>query len=147
MPPLSSNSSSPAQPASEPPSAALASAVLVYDPSVEQVNTLLAGLDSGVAAWPVLPGNNPLEHIARALAFKHLKTLHILGHGAPGEVILGGQRLGASSFESLADALPSAGPAAFQIAFWSCKTGHGELGMNFVNTIANAINHKRVNDH
>ena len=111
--------------------------VLVYDPSVSQVDVLLSGLEAGVQPQAVT-SNDALAQIEKALQQPGLKTLHVLGHGAPGEIILGGQRIDAQSFKDIcANPLHNTHPE-FEIAFWSCKTGHGDIGMNFLKTIANA---------
>ena len=66
--------------------------VLVYDPSVSQVDVLLSGLEAGVQPQAVT-SHDALAQIEKALQQPGLKTLHVLGHGAPGEIILGGQRI------------------------------------------------------
>jgi hypothetical protein len=111
--------------------------VLVYDPSVEQVEVLLQGLDAGVDAIPITAGDEPMKTLEQLINDPQLARLHVLGHGAPGEVILGGQRIDAQSFAHR-QPLPRNESHSFQIAFWSCNTGHGEIGMNFLNTVANS---------
>jgi hypothetical protein len=119
--------------------ATVSNQILVYDPSVDQVEVLLDGLSPEVRAIPVMAGQDPALVIDEALANPALRCLHVLGHGAPGEVILAGQRLDAQTFLSPRNASARGASSAtpFQIAFWSCKTGLGEIGMNFVNTISN----------
>ena len=72
--------------------------VLVYDPSVEQVDVLLQGLDAGVDAIPITSGDEPMKTIEQLINDPQLARLHVLGHGAPGEIILGGKRIDAQSF-------------------------------------------------
>jgi len=111
--------------------------VLVYDPSVQQVEVLLQGLDAGVDAIPITAGDEPMKTLEQLMNDPQLARLHVLGHGAPGEVILGGKRIDAQSFAHRQPS-PRNESHSFQIAFWSCNTGHGEIGMNFLNTVANS---------
>jgi hypothetical protein len=99
-----------------------------------------------------------------------LDTLHILGHGAPGEVILGSQKLDQTALVSIQEQLvsrrkltqftdhpngdnkaPEMSTQAFQminqntildtqICLWSCQTGAGSQGEQFMNTLANITN-------
>ena len=57
--------------------------VLVYDPSVSQVDVLLSGLDSGVQPQAVT-SNDALAQIEIALQQPGLKTLHVLGQAEHG---------------------------------------------------------------
>jgi len=67
------------------------------------------------------------------MAVPGLKTLHLLAHGAPGEISLGGRTLTASDFRSRFD---GAAERDLDIAFWSCNTGSGDLGQSFVKAVA-----------
>jgi hypothetical protein len=99
---------------------------------------LLEGLDPGVQAIPITATDEPMAIIEQLVKDPQMAQLHVLGHGAPGEVILGGQRLDAQTFSQRNGLLGAAATNPLQIAFWSCKTGHGDIGMNFINTVANA---------
>jgi hypothetical protein len=68
---------------------------LLYDPSVEDVDVLLAGLAEGVVATPLAVGGDVMATLRGTLSSPDLRCLHILGHGAPGEVFLGGERIDA----------------------------------------------------
>jgi len=111
--------------------------VLIYDPTVEQVDVLMDGLQSGIHAIPITTGDDPMDIIKQVLQNPSMARLHVLGHGAPGEVILGGQRINSDAFERRAFEPHGNKFNPLQIAFWSCNTGHGETGMNFLNTVAN----------
>ncbi|CAM8642998.1 RTX calcium-binding nonapeptide repeat [Oxalobacteraceae bacterium] len=116
---------------------------LLYDPTVEKVGTLLAGLREGVCAMAVPTHSDPHELIDRVLAQSGIKTLHLLGHGAPGEIMFGTHRVTAGSWREQVGACTtslSTIPTPRHINFWSCKTGEGETGMNFIKTIANQTN-------
>jgi len=118
----------------------LAAQWLLYDPTVQDVTVLIAGLNPGVRAVAIPATDNPHEIIATALANPELKSLHLLGHGAPGEIMFGHHRITAQSWSEQFGTRHleiAANQSPLQINFWSCKTGEGETGMNFLKTIAN----------
>jgi Domain of unknown function (DUF4347) len=108
---------------------------LLYDPTVEDVHVLLDGLADGVIAKPLIPGADVMATLRGTLSSPDLRCLHILGHGAPGEVFLGGERIDADRWRHEA-ATPTPRINPIQINFWSCRTGEGEPGMSFINTVA-----------
>jgi len=118
------------------------SEVLFYDVTVEQVQVLLDGLDAHVQPIPLISGQDPMTQLEQAVQNPDIQTIHVLGHGAPGEVILAGQKIDAeriaSSPLSREQRPVTSANTPFKIAFWSCKTGLGDTGMNFLNTVANA---------
>ena len=63
--------------------AGLRPAVLVYDPAVEHVGWLLAGLDRGCSAVPACAADIYGTHRA---ASGSVHTIHLLGHGAAGGI-------------------------------------------------------------
>ena len=70
-----------------------------------------------------------------------LRCIHILCHGAPGEVNIGGKRVDEYAWRSAFEqATPRNHTNPIQINFWSCNTGEGETGMNFINTVAQTSN-------
>jgi len=122
----------------------MASEVLFYDVTVEQVQVLLDGLDANVQPIPLYPGQDPMKQLEQAVQNPDVQTIHVLGHGAPGEVILAGQKIDAQRIEaspiSREQSASHSATTPFQIAFWSCKTGLGDTGMNFINIVANKFN-------
>ncbi|MEK9812704.1 MAG: DUF4347 domain-containing protein, partial [Bordetella sp.] len=116
--------------------------VLIYDPSVEGVQQLLDGLDASCATLPVTAAVELEPLLKEAVSTTHAGAVHLLGHGFPGGITLGGQAVDAGTwkrFFSETDSLGKSGAAQIQnqqINFWSCKTGEGELGMDFINTVA-----------
>jgi len=113
---------------------------LIYDPTVQDVHVLLGGLNPGVRAVAVSATEDPHRVIAAALADPQLKRLHLLGHGAPGEIMFGHSRITAQSWSDQMGKRHleiAATQSPRQINFWSCKTGEGETGMNLIKTVAN----------
>ncbi len=115
--------------------------VLLADASVEQLDVLMAGLRPGVEVQLITPQDDALHAMAQVLSDPSLDTLHVLGHGAPGEVILGGQTLNTSALPHLAAQLNvnafSDSHLQPQICLWSCRTGAAQAGETFMNALAN----------
>jgi hypothetical protein len=144
--------------------------ILLADASVAQLHVLLEGLRPGVEVHLISAHDDALELFTQCCLRADLDTLHILGHGAPGEVILGSQKLDQSALVSIQEQLVSRRkPTQFsdhlngdykapdmsssalqminqntildtQICLWSCQTGAGSQGEQFMNTLANITN-------
>ena len=115
--------------------------VLLYDPSVQSVGILIEGMRESVVAKPLVVGELVMSAIGQTISDPEIRCLHILGHGAPGEVHLGGKRVDADTWRAAFElAAPRNNTNPIQINFWSCKTGEGETGMNFINTVAQTSN-------
>ncbi|MEY4680838.1 MAG: hypothetical protein RLZZ276_2487, partial [Pseudomonadota bacterium] len=112
--------------------------VLVADAGVDGLDALLAGLRPGVALRLVGAGDDGLGEMAAALASPGLDTLHVLGHGEPGAVALGGARLDPDSLGALAGAVRPRAGSILDICLWSCRTGAGKEGAEFMSKLADA---------
>lgn len=107
--------------------------ILIADASVKDLSVLLDGIKTSVDVWLLKTGEDAISQIIKAMAVPGLKTLHLLAHGAPGEISLGGRTLTATDFRSRFD---GAAERDLDIAFWSCNTGSGDLGQSFVKAVA-----------
>jgi len=116
--------------------------MLIADAAVTDLHILLAGLAPGVRSRLIQPGEDGLGAIFDALAQPGLTRLHLLGHGAPGAIVLGGRQLGEGDFRRAAgvnvNAAVNTAPRQLDIAFWSCHTGSGRQGRAFVEAVAGA---------
>lgn len=110
-------------------------AILIADAGVEDLDILLDGIDEGVTPWVVRPGEDAVGIVAAALEMPGLTTLHLLAHGAPGRIRLGGRTLSAADFSGR---LRAGAGRELDIAFWSCRTGAGAEGRHFVRAVAAA---------
>ncbi|MDP2901989.1 MAG: ExeM/NucH family extracellular endonuclease [Methylovulum sp.] len=117
------------------PVGAIRREILIADAQVENLDVLLAGINPDVDAWLVEPGQDAMGLIFKALAQTGLQTLHFLGHGAPGQINLGGRAITAADFRSRFD---GAAERDLDIAFWSCQTGAGDKGQTFVRALSEA---------
>ena len=127
--------------------------ILLADASVEQLDVLLTGLRAGVIVKLVTGNDDSIQMFADALMHPRLDTLHVLGHGAPGEVILGAHNINMSTLPRLKQHLDSgsftvsehanatgssilADNTRAQICLWSCQTGGEHSGEAFINALA-----------
>ncbi|MBX9751230.1 MAG: DUF4347 domain-containing protein, partial [Roseococcus sp.] len=112
----------------------------VFDPAVPDLALLLLGLREGVQAIILDPRHEPLAQIAAAAAERPgLAALHIIAHGAPGEIRLGGQAVTAATLAAAGPTLQGLGGALAangHIALWSCETGAGPEGATFREALA-----------
>lgn len=107
--------------------------MLIADTGVKDLNILLSGLAPGVRTRLIQRHEDGLAAIFDALAEPGLARLHLLGHGVPGGIVLGGRQLGAGDFRRRASGVAS---RPLEIAFWSCLTGCGKQGRTFVEAVA-----------
>jgi hypothetical protein len=110
-------------------------AVLIADAQLENLDQLLTGLDAGVEPWLIASNQDALPLIFKALAQPDLTQLHLLAHGAPGEIRLGKRALTAADFHHHFD---DAAERDLEIAFWSCHTGAGTAGAALTQAVAAA---------
>ena len=117
--------------------------ILIADAHVEQLQVLLSGLRPGVHVQLVTTQDDAMDMLAQALADPELDTLHVLGHGAPGEVILGGQKIDTAAMPELKSRLHKQADTTnpdTQICLWSCRTGADLTGDIFMNAFAQTTN-------
>lgn len=103
-----------------------AAEVLVADAGVEGLPILLEGLEPGVEALLIPPTQPARPVLAALLQAPCLRRLHLLGHGAAGEIRLGRSALGRRWLQTLRP-LCWAGPLQ-EICLWSCGTAAGDHG-------------------
>ena len=114
-------------------------AVLVYDPAVEYVGTLLGGLDKDCTAVPA-GANDICRLLTGLLQSASVRTIHLLGHGAAGGIFFENVFINGTVWDGLVrDAALDRAPVSTQtINFWSCETGRGEIGMKFLKQVADS---------
>jgi len=67
--------------------------VLFYDASMKDIEMLTQGMDPNVVTVPLFVGDPVLEKLQATMQNPQLRCIHILCHGAPGEVSIGGKRV------------------------------------------------------
>ncbi|SFP87573.1 protein of unknown function [Mesorhizobium sp. NFR06] len=119
---------------------ARASELVFVDPSVSDLGTILRNLRPEVEAI-VLDAERPAaRQMARALEGRDgLDAVHVIAHGAPGRVSFAAGEWSARTLEDEGDDLASIGQAlggSGELLLWSCNTGAGAAGTNFVDALA-----------
>ncbi|MGX7874092.1 DUF4347 domain-containing protein [Mesorhizobium sp. ORM6] len=110
--------------------------IVIIDPSVADIPTLITGLRPGVQ--PVLlSGAVPAsEEIARTLRGREgLDAIHIVVHGRSGELSFSGGALSLANIDRYSDDLAAIGHALGpdgDLLLWGCCTGEGTCGRAFV---------------
>ncbi|MEI6638710.1 MAG: Ig-like domain-containing protein, partial [Chlorobium sp.] len=108
--------------------------LVIADAGIEDVDLLLGQLEPGTDLWRVDSQADMASMFSAALSGAYTR-LHVLGHGQPGSVTLGGRALQVEDFTAL-----SRGNVVVQsMHFWSCMTGAGIKGRAFVDGIAKAL--------
>jgi collagen type VII alpha len=116
--------------------------IAFIDPAISDCDTLIAGLRPEIAAIRLDASTPAPAQIARALAGRHgLRAIHIIAHGAPGEVSFAAGTLSrdtiadhANDIARIGEALDSDG----ELLLWSCATGQGPRGERFIGALARA---------
>ncbi|MCJ9429646.1 DUF4347 domain-containing protein [Kordiimonas marina] len=112
-------------------------ALLVVDSSVEDRDILLAGLSDAVDVIVAEPSG--LAGLAAKLGARApVGSLHILTHGEPGAITLGGERIDAAALQKggpIADALAGLMGAGSRLALWACSAGASSLGQAFTDAL------------
>ncbi len=116
--------------------------VVVLDPRVPDASLLLAGLQPGTQVVLLSASSDGLTQIADALAGPAQTTdIHILGHGAAGEMLLGDDLLNAATVANDTQALDrlaaELGPDS-DLLLYGCQTGAGTTGAALVESLARA---------
>jgi hypothetical protein len=120
----------------------LKSEMLFVDPAVSDLAAILGGLRPEVEAI-VLDSSRPAaRQVAERLRGRRgLKAMHVIAHGAQGRVRFAAGEWSAETVAGDADDLASIGCALFEggdLRLWSCHTGAGAEGADFVTRLARA---------
>ena len=140
---------------------------LLFDPGVEDVGALVNSVSSDVRLVRAVPGE--VSSQLQKLLASGASTIHLLGHGQPGQVKLAGFVLDGCAWESIvsgsglsnaetgeqcvsrdnedlatitADRVIS--KQKLEINFWSCQTGEGIMGKKYTQRVADLCD-ARVN--
>ncbi len=84
--------------------------VVVVDRSLDHADQLIAALPPDTEVIELTPDERGFDQLAQDLAGRHdIDAIHILSHGAPGELRLGGDRITADNLDHYAPALQAIG--------------------------------------
>ncbi|MEQ9330901.1 DUF4347 domain-containing protein [Thalassobaculum sp.] len=120
--------------------AADARKILFIDPNVDNASVLQDGLHPDFEAVRLPEQGDPIAAIALHMAGRRdVSALHILSHGAPGELALSGQRVDAAALAArpaLTAAIRDALAADSEIVLYGCSVAQGRQGAAFVGALA-----------
>ena len=139
------------------------SEALIFDPEVKQVDSLVGSVGPEVSVVKAMRGE--VSGQMRELLKSGVTTIHVLGHGKPGQVELAGYVLDGDAWESIAADLEAASPSGdassfdsnnsnphradgapnnekLEINFWSCETGEGIMGKKYTQRVADLCDAK-----
>src|SRR6266852_1616467 len=117
--------------------------ILFIDPAVSDIESILAKLRPGVDAV-LLESNRPAaQQMAEALACRSdLAAVHVIAHGAPGQVHFSGGLWSAATLAHSSSDLANIGHALSadgELRLWSCDTAHGDAGETFLEALSHAV--------
>ncbi|TWU59011.1 Calx-beta domain protein [Rubripirellula tenax] len=114
--------------------------LVFVDPSVPNLETLLAGVDPASELVLLTPDAPGVEQITRALAGrKDLQSVHILAHGASGSLQIGNSIVTESTLvqhQQLVREWSRSMAVGADLMLYGCHVGQGEAGTRFVNRLA-----------
>ena len=117
--------------------------IAFIDPAVADVDTLIAGLRPEV--FPIrLDAVTPApEQMARAVAgLSGLKAIHVIAHGAPGEVGFAAGELSPATLANHHGDLAAIGRAiggGGELCVWACRVAAGSRGAAMYAALADAV--------
>lgn len=117
--------------------------LVFVDPSVPELDRLIAGLRAGVEVIVLDPGRDGLAQIGSIVADSRdaVGALHLVSHGATGQLTLGSRVLDPASLERYRGVLEGIGNALTgdaDILLYGCDIGEGPRGAAFLQAIAAA---------
>jgi VCBS repeat-containing protein len=113
--------------------------VVIIDAAVSDPDTLLQGMDPDIEIVRLDPGAG-IADIAAALAGRaDIDALHLISHGGPGALHLGGETIDLAALASHADSLAAIGDALgpdADLLLYGCAVGADGDGQAFVEALA-----------
>jgi Ca2+-binding RTX toxin-like protein len=114
--------------------------ILFIDANVSDKETIIAGLSFDIETIILDDKNNVLNQIAEALVgYQNLDAIHIISHGAEGELAFANGVVTNSNINSYSAQLKSIGSALSangDMLLYGCDIAKGDDGLAFINTLA-----------
>ncbi|MEN9897666.1 MAG: hypothetical protein RLZZ66_1315 [Pseudomonadota bacterium] len=114
--------------------------ILFIDANISNIDTLLAGLSQNIDVVILDDKMNALDQIDAALrGYKNLDAIHIMSHGAEGELVFAKGVLSHSNITSYATQLKRIGSALSatgDLLLYGCDVAKGENGLAFINALS-----------
>ena len=116
--------------------AQIPSQVVFIDPSVPEIEKIVAQLPQGVEVVRLSPGMDGIAQISAHLAKKRdLSAVHIISHGNPGHFVLNGKRIDGDFLRNHGDRISPWGQALSErgdILLYACNLAGTDEGKVFV---------------
>jgi len=117
--------------------------LVVIDGSVPDIGRLLDALRDDLDVLVLDPAGDGLAQLAAAVADRDgtLSAIHLVSHGALGQIALGNRTLDAAALDSHRAALATIGEALTaqgDLLLYGCDVGDGRQGMQFLQALAAA---------
>ncbi|HVU26003.1 MAG TPA: DUF4347 domain-containing protein [Opitutus sp.] len=114
--------------------------LLLVDGGLPEVSALIAAARPGTEVAVLDPRRDELRQITEVLTQRRdVAAVHIVSHGRPGEVVLGGRSIDAQALRrehrQLATWRAALAPGA-EILLYACETGAGPRGAALIDTLA-----------
>ena len=114
--------------------------LVFIDPQVENYQSLVAGVLPNTSVVVLDPDQNGIEQISQVVATHwKINSLHIVSHGAPGQVYLGNSQLSYETLNHYAWQLidwANVLSADAQLLLYGCEVGQTEQGKAFVQRLS-----------
>jgi hypothetical protein len=113
--------------------------IAFIDPGVDDLQTLLKGIRPDVEPILLTVDEPAPRQMARAVRGREgLEAIHVIAHGRPGEVSFSAGALSLDSMDQYKAELAEVGRGlrAGGLQLWTCETGLGEQGTDFVDGLA-----------
>jgi hypothetical protein len=118
--------------------------IAFIDPNVSYIETLIAGFRPEVEPVLLNATESAPRQMARAIAGRSgLSAIHVIAHGAPGEVQFAAGTLTVENIEDHEgelSAISRALGANARLLLWSCETGYGKRGAALLDALVGATN-------
>ena len=114
--------------------------ILLFDPSIDDCDQLIHGLDNNVKAIEI-SDETFLSIFTDCLSNPSVECIHILSHGEPGCLIVSDKQIDSASIVNnlfkIIDPVDGLHmPLLRELNFWSCNVGQGDKGMKFINDLS-----------
>ncbi|MDO8811914.1 MAG: DUF4347 domain-containing protein [Gallionella sp.] len=116
--------------------------IVFIDGSLADLQTILTGLDPSVTAIVLDPAQDGIRQMADALAgMSGLDAIHIISHGAGGQINLGTAQLSQDTLAQYQTQLAAIGQALSStgdLLLYGCNVAQGVQGQAFISALASA---------
>ncbi|MEB3356612.1 MAG: DUF4347 domain-containing protein [Synechococcales bacterium] len=111
------------------------SALVILDASVDHLPALIADVESRTDIQVLSPDRNGIEQITEILkSHRHLSSLHLVSHGAPGRLFLGNGELNIDTSARYAEQVAAWAEAlaGADLLLYGCQVAAGAMGYLFL---------------